>query len=70
MNNNPVHYFNPKNVSPYKLGKEAVIDCLLLSKCNHLIRTSSCLSLVSEYFNPQLTDTLLNKRITHCYSRF
>lgn len=69
-NNNPVHYFNPKNNSPYKLGKEAVIDCLLLSKCNHLIRTSSCLSLVSEYFNPQLTDTLLNKRVTHCYSRF
>jgi hypothetical protein len=67
---NPVHYFNPKNVSPHNTGKEALIDCLLLSKCKHLIRTSSCLSLVSTYFNPDLSDVELNKRITHCYRRF
>lgn len=69
-NLNPVHYFNPKNVSPHNAGKEALMDCLLLSKCNHLIRTSSCLSLVSTYFNPDLSDIELNKRITHCYRRF
>lgn len=68
--NQPVHYFNPKNDSPYKLGREALTDCLLLSKCKYLIRTSSCLSLVSTYFNPELTDTVLNERITHLYRRF
>jgi hypothetical protein len=67
---NPVHYFNPNTVSPHNAGKEALMDCLLLSKCNHLIRTSSCLSLVSTYFNPDLSDHELNKRITHCYRRF
>lgn len=68
--NNPIHYFNPKKDSPYKLGKEALIDCLLLSKCNHLYRTQSCLSLVSTFFNPKLSETLLNERTTHCYRRF
>lgn len=66
----PIHYFNSKNTSPYKTGKEALLDCLLLSKCHHLVRTSSCLSLVSTYFNPNLTETLLNQRTTHCYNRF
>lgn len=68
--NMPIHYFNPNNVSPYKTGKEALVDCLLLSKCRHLIRTSSCLSLASTYFNPNLTEIVLNKRTTHCYRRF
>ncbi len=68
--NVPIHYMNPNNKSPYKTGKEALIDSLLLSRCKHLIRTSSCLSLVSTYFNPDLTEDLLNKRITHCYTRF
>jgi hypothetical protein len=35
----------------FQLGLEAVIDCLILSKCGLLIRTSSNLSLVSTYFN-------------------
>jgi SAM-dependent methyltransferase len=66
----PIHYFNQKNTSPYKLGKEAMIDCLLLSKSNHLIRTCSYLSLVSTFFNPHLTETLLNKRKCGSYKRF
>ncbi len=42
------HYANN-----YQKGKEALIDCLLLSHCPVLIRPqSSCLSLVSTFFNP------------------
>ena len=36
----------------YKKGEDALMDCLLLSKCHVLIKTSSNLSLVSTYFNP------------------
>lgn len=46
----------------YRLGEEAVIDCLLLSQCDILIRTSSNLSLWSTYFNPTLPTILLNQR--------
>ena len=46
----------------YHIGEEAVIDCLLLSNCNLLIRTSSNLSLWSTYFNPEIPVILLNHR--------
>lgn len=47
----PVHLSSPEN---YKKGEDAIVDCLLLSKCNHLIKTSSNLSLFSSYFNPYM----------------
>lgn len=43
-------------------GKEALIDALLLSRCNLLIRTSSNLSLWSTYFNPNVTTIIMNRR--------
>lgn len=52
----PVHLMGDN----YKKGRDAVLDCLLLSKCHYLIRTSSNLSLVSTYFNPELPVLLLN----------
>lgn len=55
----PIHSSYP---NPYQGGEEAIIDCLLLSKCNILIRTSSNLSAVSSYFNPELSVIELNKR--------
>lgn len=42
------------NVGGYKRGEEELIDCLLLSKCDVLLRTHSQLSLCSEYFNPNI----------------
>jgi SAM-dependent methyltransferase len=66
----PIHYFNAKNTSPYRTGKEALIDSILLSKCGQLIRTSSCLSLVSTFFNPEIPVIELSKRKVHCYGRF
>lgn len=44
-----IHYNDGR--SPYQLGEEAIIDMLLLSKSDIIIRTSSNLSLWSTYFN-------------------
>lgn len=55
----PIHEY-PLN--PYLQGEEALIDCLLLSKTDMLIRTSSNLSLWSTYFNLDLPVLELNKR--------
>lgn len=54
-----LHYNNNQH---YRCGEEALIDCLLLSKCDILIRTSSNLSLWSGYFNPNLPIILMNNR--------
>lgn len=50
-NRNPVHV---KSQNPYKVGEDALIDSVLLSKTNLLMRTSSNLSLWSTYFNPDI----------------
>lgn len=44
----------------HKKGQDALVDCLLLSRSHHLIRTASNLSLCSTLFNTRLPDTLLN----------
>ena len=56
----PVH-LNKKN-SPYSNGEEAIIDALLLSKGNILIRTSSNLSRWSTYFNHKIPVIELSQR--------
>lgn len=48
----PIHLTN--NESNYLIGEQALIDCLLLSRANCLIRTSSNLSLWSTYFNESM----------------
>jgi len=57
---NPVHL--DKNFSRYKSGEDALIDCILLSRANFLIRSSSNLSRWSTYFNPKIPCVELNKR--------
>ncbi len=54
-----VHFLE---LNKYALGEEALIDCLLLSKTQLLIRTSSNLSLWATYFNPEMPEILLNRR--------
>ena len=44
----------------YQGGADAVIDCVLLSRCAHLVRTPSNLGLVSTFFNPDLPVTLVS----------
>jgi hypothetical protein len=51
-----------KSVEKYESGKHALLDCVLLSKTDFLIRTSSNLSLFSTYLNPQMPVFELNKR--------
>lgn len=45
----------------YRKGADAVIDCLLLSRCDRLIRTISSLGLCAGYFNPAMPVTVLNR---------
>ena len=40
--------------NPFEIGEGALIDCLLLSRSNFLIRTSSNLSYAASQFNPQI----------------
>lgn len=46
--------FHQNLKSPYQAGEDALVDCLLLSKTDYLMRTESCLSRWSGYFNPLL----------------
>lgn len=54
----PIDFIMDNN---FKKGEDVLVDCLLLSRCDHLIRTSSSLSLCSTYFNPALPVVLLNQ---------
>jgi Nodulation protein Z (NodZ) len=46
---------------PYRKGREALVNALLLARCDHLIRTTSTLSAWASIFNPGLPVTLLNE---------
>ena len=46
----------------FQKGLDAIVDCLLLSRCGQLIRTPSDLGLVATYFNPVLPVTLLTRQ--------
>lgn len=59
VDGSPIDFIMGNN---YKKGEDVIIDCLLLSRCRFLIRTSSSLSLCSTYFNPELPVILLNQR--------
>ena len=43
-------------------GEEVLIECLLLSKTNHLICTDSNVSAAALYMNPNMTTTYLNRK--------
>jgi hypothetical protein len=47
----PIHL---QHRDQFKIGEGALLDCLLLSRCDFLIRTSSCLSFAASQFNPNL----------------
>lgn len=54
INGVPVHIPFHTRSSAYKAGEDALIDCLLLSRCNLLIRTDSNLSQASMFISPEL----------------
>ncbi len=47
----PFHAINNNN---YQKGLDAIVDCLILSKGDYLLRTDSNLSLWSTFFNPNI----------------
>ena len=52
----PIHLDSP---TPHKAGEEALIDCLLLSRCDSIIRTTSHLSHIATFFNPTMPEVLV-----------
>ena len=59
----PLHEKKFRN--QYSCGESAIIDCLLLSRGDVLIRTSSNLSLWSSFFNPTIPVILIEKIVNH-----
>ena len=57
-NGKPVHF--AKTVENYRKGEEAIIDAILLSKCQFLIKTASNLSQCSREFNPSIPTVQMN----------
>ena len=51
-----------KHISGYKKGLDVLTDVIYLSKCKHLIRSSSNVSVTSLYINPELTYLNLNEK--------
>jgi hypothetical protein len=60
-------YGNPRNVHRYQCGEDAVIDCVLLSKADILIRPTSNVSVCSSFFNPKVPEIILNRRPQPAY---
>ncbi len=50
-----------KQGNRYKKAEEAVLNCLLLSRCDALLKSASILSGWSKLFNPELPVVLLNR---------
>lgn len=55
----PLHF---SDCDRYQQGRDALLDCLLLSQGDYLIRMSSNLSLWSTFFNPSIPVLELNQR--------
>lgn len=60
--NQPIHFGSHLlKTTPYQLGEDALMDCILLSKCNIIIRTHSNLSSAASDFNPHIKVITVNK---------
>lgn len=55
------HYDDGVAGSPYRKGREVLIDALLLARCNHMIRTHSLVTAFSLCWNPNMTYRDLEK---------
>ncbi|HWA26985.1 MAG TPA: hypothetical protein VG734_15105 [Lacunisphaera sp.] len=55
----PLHY--SRSSDPYVKGKDAIINCLILSKCDILFKTMSNLSGWAKVLNPDIVVRLLNE---------
>jgi hypothetical protein len=58
-NDQPVHLNN--SLDKFEVNRDAIINCLLLSRCDFLLKTSSFLSDISKLYNPSLPVVMLNR---------
>ena len=58
VNGKPLHFEKTSNINQ---AKDAMVDSLLLSKCDYVIKTSSCLSDWVKIWNPAISVYNLNK---------
>lgn len=61
--------FHMDSVSPYRKGEDVLIDILLLSRANHLIRGASNVGEMAMYFGEQLTCTDLSLHKTKAFGQ-
>jgi len=54
----PIHL--KQENSKLVINRDAIVNCLILSKCNHLLKTASLLSDCSVVFNPNLQVSVIN----------
>jgi len=52
---------NYSNVSGYRKGLEVLTDCYMLSRCGHLIRSTSNVGSTAQFINTSLTHTNINE---------
>lgn len=57
--NTPVH--TNKHLDKFEINRDAIVNSLILSHCDFLIKTSSFLSDISKIFNPSLPVVMLNR---------
>jgi hypothetical protein len=62
-NDSSIHH--NKKLDKFEVNKDALINCLLLSRCHALIKSSSFLSDWSKLFNPGMPVILLNQPYDH-----
>ena len=55
-----IHH-NYDNISGYSKGLEVLVDCCMLSRCGHLIRSTSNVSSAAQFLNLDLTHTNINE---------
>lgn len=57
---NEIAPFEMESVGPYRRGEDVLIDILLLSRCEHLLKGASNVGEMAMYFGPSLTCTDLS----------
>ena len=54
-----------QEISKTTINRDAIVNCLILSRCNHLLKTASLLSDCSVIFNPDLKVSVINAPYEH-----
>lgn len=62
---NELPFHNDDASSKFDMNKDAIINCLLLSRCNTLVKSVSLLSDWSKLFSPELPVVMLNEPFNH-----